>query len=345
MEPFIIDPGALVNRDELSGVVLIEEARGGGRRLFPKGHRLTDADLPVLAALDAPIQAVRLDPDEVHEDEAGVRLAVAVAGQGVTARPPIQSRVNLSAATKGLLRIDGAGIVALNRLPGIAVFTLMDRLPVLPGKILAGAKVIPVAVPSATVEEAERIAARNPVVQVKPFRPLNVGVIATEGLQDKARERFQSTLRKKIAWYGGTVLDFLDIPDEPEPVAAAITRFIDDGAGLIMTGGGNTMDPRDAALQALAAIGGEVVKVGAPAHPGSMFWLAYRGEIPIFNVASCSMYSRSTVADLVLPWIMAGERVTLDDMAALGDGGLLDRDMGYRFPPYDAEQANEPDGA
>jgi hypothetical protein len=74
-----------------------------------------------------------------------------------------------------------------------------------------------------------------------------------------------------------------------------------------------------------------------------MFWLAYRDEVPIFNLASCSMYSKATVADLVLPWIMAGERVGLDDMAALGFGGLLDRDMGFRFPPYDAETANEPD--
>ena len=40
---------------------------------------------------------------------------------------------------------------------------------------------------------------------------------------------------------------------------------------------------------------------------------------------------------------MAGERVGLDDMAALGFGGLLDRDMGFRFPPYDAEAANDPD--
>jgi hypothetical protein len=57
------------------------------------------------------------------------------------------------------------------------------------------------------------------------------------------------------------------------------------------------------------------------------------------------MYSKATVADLILPWIMAGERVTLDDMAGLGLGGLLDRDMSYRFPAYEAEAADEPDEA
>jgi molybdopterin biosynthesis enzyme len=139
------------------------------------------------------------------------------------------------------------------------------------------------------------------------------------------------------------VLGFADLPNDDVQVAAAIEGFIDQGAGLILTGGGNTIDPLDAALQALPRIGGEIVKFGAPAHPGSMFWLAYRGATPIFNLASCSMYSKATVADLVLPWIMAGERVDLDDMAALGFGGLLDRDMGYRFPPYNADKAEEVD--
>jgi hypothetical protein len=49
---------------------------------------------------------------------------------------------------------------------------------------------------------------------------------------------------------------------------------------------------------------------------------------------------RATVADIVVSWVMAGERVGLDDLAALGLGGPLDRDMAYRFPPYD-EQSNE----
>jgi hypothetical protein len=49
----------------------------------------------------------------------------------------------------------------------------------------------------------------------------------------------------------------------------------------------------------------------------------------------------ATLADLVLPSIMAGERVTSADLAALGYGGLLDRDMQFRFPPYDQESGGE----
>ena len=88
-------------------------------------------------------------------------------------------------------------------------------------------------------------------------------------------------------------------------------------------------------------IGAEIVRFGAPAHPGSMFWLAYRGTLPIFNLASCSMFSKSTIADVVLPWIMTGERVEADTLAGLGFGGLLDRGMTFRFPPYDVDGVEE----
>jgi hypothetical protein len=344
MQPFVLDPTNLDPAGDLLGAVICEEVRADGRRLH-KGHRLTADDLGALAALERPVHALRLGADDVHEDEAGRRLAAAVGGQGVAARGPVQSRVNLVATAKGLLRIDGAAVVALNRLDGVAVFTLPDRLPVVPGKIVAGCKITPVAVPTATLIEAEAVAGRGPepVVQVRAFRPHVVGVVTTEGLTDKIRERFRRTVEAKLAWYGSRVLRFEEPEGDPAAVARAIEGLVADGADLILTGGGNTIDPLDATLLALPRVGAELVKFGAPAHPGSMFWLAYRAEVPVFNLASCSMYSKATVADIILPWILAGERVTLDDLAALGFGGLLDRGMGFRFPPYETDAADEPD--
>jgi hypothetical protein len=342
MEAFVIDPARPESQEQLLDAIICEEVKANGRRLFHKGHRVEAADLDAIANLDRPIHALRLGPRDVHEDDAGIRLADAIAGEGVGRGKPVQSRVNLRSERKGLLRVDANALLALNRLPGIAIFALPDRLPVLPGKILAGAKIAPVAIDESILAEAEQIAAAAPIVQVKPFKPLKVGVVTTEGLQGDACDRFEASVNRKVEWFGGDVLGFIDLPNDPAQVAEAIERFIDDGAGLIMTGGGNTIDPLDATLLALPRIGGEMVKFGAPAHPGSMFWLAYRGETPIFNLASCSMYSKATVADLMLPWIMAGERVTLDDMAGIGFGGLLDRDMSYRFPQYESAAAEEP---
>jgi hypothetical protein len=334
MYGFVFDP-ATSSPSSAVGAVFTADVRIDGSRRFRKGSRIGSEDLDALSRVDGPVHLVALDPDDVHEDEAGVALAVAMAGGGIDVRKPVQSRVNLNAAHKGLLRVHREAVIALNRLPGVSVFTTVDGMAVLSGKNVAGAKIAPVAIPRTVLQQAEAIANQCPVVQVKPFLPHVAAVISTEGLDDSIRERFRTAVETKIAWYGSTVSGFSDLLDDPEHVAAAIRDAIAGGADLILTGGGNSLDPLDPTIRALDELGAEMVKFGAPAHPGSMFWLAYCGDVPIFNLASCSLYSRSTVADLVLPWIMAGERVGLDDIAEIGFGGLLDKDAQFRFPPYE----------
>jgi hypothetical protein len=335
-----IEPGQPAPDLSQVSIVLTEDVKIGEQRIR-KGHRLGADDAVLLAELDRPIHAVVLEPGDVHEDDAGARLAAAVAGPGLDIRGPKFSRYNLVAKTKGLLRIDQEALLRINRLPGVAIFTLEDRIPVVPGKIVTGVKVTPVAVAEETLRKAEAIAAVSPVVQVAPFQPLRVGVVSTEGPDWRVRDRFQSSVGQKIGWYGGTVLGFSDQPRDSEAIAAEIDRLADAGADLVLAAGGNTIDPLDPTLRALELVGAEIVRFGAPAHPGSMFWLAYRDELPIFNLASCSMFSKSTIADVVLPWIMTGERIEPDTLAALGFGGLLDRGMAHRFPPYDVEGVEE----
>ena len=128
-------------------------------------------DVPLLADLDRPVHAVILESGDVHEDDAGARLASAVAGPGLAIRGPSFSRYNLLANTKGLLRVDADALLRLNRLPGVAIFTLEDRIPVVPGKIVTGVKVTPVAVTEATLLEAEAIAAEGPGGSGRTFPP------------------------------------------------------------------------------------------------------------------------------------------------------------------------------
>jgi hypothetical protein len=332
MKPILVDPKTF--SPDGANVVLAQEVRFDGAR-FHKGEPVTAQMLERLQEFPAALHAIRLEPNDVHEDAAALAIAEAAAGPGVVLGKPVQSRVNLKAEHKGLLRIDRAAVDAINALPDVGLFTLLDRMVVLPGKIVAGAKITPVATRKSLIDEAVRIASQSKVVQVKPFRSLKIGVVTTEVMDEQTCSRFKQAVEAKVAWYGGELLGYRAVPNEPDAVAAALFGFLDEGADLLMTGGGNTMDPMDGALGAISLVEGQVVRIGAPAHPGSMFWLAYTGDVPIFNLASCSMYSRSTVADLVLPWIMAGERVTSTDLAGIGYGGLLDRDMQFRFPPYD----------
>jgi hypothetical protein len=330
-----------------AGWILAEEVRSSeGKRLFRKGTRIDDAVLDQWDSV-APgkLHLIEPEPDDLHEDEAGRRIALAVGGEGVTIKGPVQSRYNLVAERKGLLRVHVDLLRQVNRVDGATVFSLLDRQPVVQGKIVAGVKVTPITLPASSVEAIERLVAEaeRPPLVVLSFSPKKVFVVATEGLNEKMRERFREMVERKMRWYGSEVMDVQFVDAEPRAVASAFIDGLDQGADILMAAGGNTIDPLDPIFLALDHIDAEMVHFGAPAHPGSMFWLARTDDVPIFNLASCSMYSKATVADLILPLVMTGQRVTSDDIVELGYGGLLEREMAFRFPDYDAESSDEGD--
>jgi len=86
------------------------------------------------------------------------------------------------------------------------------------------------------------------------------------------------------------------------------------------------------------ALKGHIERIGVPAHPGSLLWLARIGGTPVIGMPSCGLFSRATVFDLVLPRLLAGLAVDSEWLASLGHGGLLTRDVAARFPPYRARQ-------
>lgn len=331
------------------GWILAHQVRDrAGKRLFRKGMVL---DAEALARWDeaerGELHLIEPAPDDLHEDEAGRRVAAVVAGDGIWAKGPFQSRYHLISDRKGLLRVDRDLLRRINLVTGVTVFTLLDRQPVLPGKVVAGVKVTPLTIPEASVAEVEAIVAGagEPPMVVLPFAPKRVAVLATEGLNEKLRERFREVVEKKMAWYGSEVTEIRFLSSDRAEIAATMREFLNSGAEVVMAAGGNTIDPLDPLLLALTDVDAKMVHFGGPSHPGSMFWMAQAGDIPVINLATCSMYSRSTVADLILPMVMTGHQVTSADIIEIGYGGLMEREMAFRFPDYDAEWSDEGDKA
>ena len=83
-----------------------------------------------------------------------------------------------------------------------------------------------------------------------------------------------------------------------------------------------SVDPDDVTPLAIRLAGAEVVSYGAQVLPGSMSLVAYLGEIPVLGLPGCVMYAKTTVFDLLLPRILAGEKITRKDLLQLGHGGL-----------------------
>lgn len=313
----------------------VERGTGSARVRLRKGRILTADDLPALASLDRTLHLLTLEPGDMHEDEAARRIAAAVAGAGIESGTPHESLITLRAATRGLLAIDTERLLAINSVPDMSVWTLYDAQIVRQGQAIAGVKATPLVTPEATVAAAERIAqGGEAVIRVLPFVPRRVGVIVREELLPAAGERFREAIATKVAWFGSEITAIIHPPNDVEGIVAGFRQLIADGAEMLLCAGVTSTDPLDLTVRALDTMGARWEKRGVPAHPGSTYWLAYLGDVPVLGMASCGMFSRATVLDLILPRFFAGEYVTARTLAALGHGGLLNKGMAFRFPDY-----------
>ncbi|HKF75286.1 MAG TPA: hypothetical protein VKF59_04030 [Candidatus Dormibacteraeota bacterium] len=314
----------------ITGRVLTHDVGHGLR----KGTTLGPEHVEVLRGLPE-VHIVELDEDDVHEDDAARRLGQAVAGPGTRVEGPVQSQVRLVAEHRGLLRVNRDAVERLNHLPAVGVFTLVDGQAVDAGEEVAGAKVTPVAVPGLVIREAGRVAATaRPVLRVDRFQPLPTLVVVTERLKPKARTLFAEAVTRKLGWYGAQLLAVREVARSGEAVREAYEEARRLGARVILFAGASSIDPLDAAYAELRAAGGELLRQGAPAHPGSMLWLGRLDDAVVLGVASCAGFGRSTSLDLVLPFVFAYGEADELDFARLGYGGLIEAGAGRRFPPY-----------
>ncbi len=333
----------------LAGAVLTRDLSVAGER-WAKGRRLTSGDVERLAEGGAgeperPITLLVLEDGDLHEDEAALRLAAAVAGSGLTQRGPAESRVDLLAAHDGVLHVRTAVLERVDRIDPLEVFTRLDGQIVQAGELVASVKVAPHVVSAELIERAERIIGRRGIVHVAAFRPRTVGVVVKQSLHAPARERFELSVRQKVEALGSTVTAILYVADAADPVTDALASVV-GGTGrvdLVLTAGGASTDPFDPFFVAIDRLGGKLVRHGIPAHPGSMLWLARVGRTDILGLPTCGAYSKATAADLLLPRLLSGERADARTVARLGHGGILTREMRFRMPPY-ARDLDAPEG-
>jgi Probable molybdopterin binding domain len=337
-------PAALV------GAVLARDIVVGGQR-WSKGRRLSAADLDAFGADPSfgvgPVTVIILDPGDLHEDDAALRLAEAVTGPGLRVRGPVQSRVDLVAEHDGVLHVRIAELERVNRLDPLEVFTRLDGSIVAEGDLVASVKVAPHVVDAAVVDAGVAIAAggRRPLFRVAPFVPMKVSVVVKESLRAADRPRFEASVRDKVESLGSRITTIDYVVDADDAVRESLARAA-RGPGrvdVILTAGGRSTDPSDPFFTAIDALGGRIVRRGVPAHPGSMLWLARIGRTAVLGLPTCGAYSKATAADLLLPRLLTGEPPTRTTVSHLGHGGVLTREMRFRFPVY-ARELDAPDG-
>ena len=332
----------LATRDRLDGraidgAVLCHDLRtADGTLRYRKGRVLRADDIASVAALEwDELHLVLMELGDVHEDEAGERLARAAAGTGVRVGAASAGHWPLIAETRGIADVATAALDRVNAVEGLCVYTLFSGHVVDAGEVVARAKITPFVMGGSVVGEAESLAyGAGGLVSVRPFARTRVAAVVQEALAVQGLERFERALCEKVRWFGSELLPLRVAEPDAEAIADAIEQQISLDARLVVVAGSKAMDELDPTFRALDRLGARRERHGVPAHPGSLFWLARLGDAAIVGMPTCGLFSQATVFDLVLPRILAGDRVDARALAELGHGGLLTRDVAFRFPPY-----------
>ncbi len=154
------------------------------------------------------------------------------------------------------------------------------------------------------------------LVTVAGFRPTTVGVVARERLEPAARP-----LRGGAAAEGRLVrrpaaCTFATPAPSARAVADELQALRDEGAELLVVAGASRARPARSRVRRARAAGRRMERHGAPAHPGSLLWLARWDGLPVLGMPTCGMFSQATTFDLVLPRILAGEAMGNRELAA-----------------------------
>lgn len=324
-------------RADLTGRVLCHELRSDdGRIAIAKGRVLDGEDIERALALPwSELHLLALDSDDIHEDEAGQRIARAVAGSGIAVGTPAGGHWPLTSTERGLLAVDASALERVNELDGPCVYSKYDGQVVDVGEAVGRAKIVPFAIPADVLSRAEAmLRPAGGALHVRAFRPHRVGAVVHESMGERAVARFRDAVAEKIGWFGSSICAVESMTASADAVAAALQQARAAGAEIVLVAGTKAMDMLDPTFAALDALGARMERHGVPAHPGSLLWLARWDAIPVVGMPTCGLFAQATVFDLVIARLLTGERLGRRELAGLGHGGLLGRDMAFRLPAY-----------
>jgi len=302
---------------------------------FKKGHIIKEEDIQILLSIGKDNLFVwEKKEGYLHENDAAERLRILTAGEGLTFSEVKEGKINFIAACDGLLVINTDLLYQLNSLGEIILVTLHNNYPVKKGQKVAGTRVIPLVIDEDKIKKAEALMGDSKIVSIVPFVPMKVGIITTgnEVYHGRIKDAFGPVIRRKVEEYNCEVLGQVILDDNENKIVQAVDEMIDKGADMVICTGGMSVDPDDVTPAAIIKTGAELITYGAPVLPGAMFLLAYNGDIPILGLPGCVMYSRTTIFDLVLPRLLAKERLSFADFAAYGHGGLCNECEECKYP-------------
>lgn len=293
-------------------------------RIFKKGHVVREEDIEVLLSVGKDILYVWDEVEGfVHENDAAETLKNIIIGDNLGISEIKEGKINLIANETGTLRIDEEALFNINMIDEIIVATKPNFKFVKKGDIVASTRVIPLLIDGKKLDNAEQYSGK--LINVKPLKRKTVAMVTTgnEVFYGRIKDKFREVMEPKLEFFGCDFVGQTIVPDDEEKVTNAIKRYLDEGVELIICTGGMSVDPSDITPSAIMATGSEIVTYGMPVLSGSMTLIAYNNETPIIGLPAGILFSEKNTVDVILHRLLCNDKITREEVASYGVGGLL----------------------
>ena len=302
---------------------------------FKRGHVIREEDVEELLNIGKKTVFIwEENAGELHEEDCARRLSAMAPVEGAHYTAPSEGKVLLMADKRGMLRVNTELLQKINAIGDITISTLPDHYPVEVGARLASMRIVPLVTKEAQIIEAEKLCENEKLLDLRPYQHKKIGVIITgsEVYSGRIKDKFEPVVRRKMEHYPSEILGVTICDDDLDMIVNAAKTYLDQGADFLIFTGGMSVDPDDLTPTAIRKLGADIVSHGVPSQPGNMTLVAYLGDVAVLGVPGAAISLPTTIFDVLLPQIFAGDKLTKKDLVNLGDGGLCQMCKACHFP-------------
>ena len=302
---------------------------------FKRGHIIREEDIDHMLRIGKQhIFVWEENAGEIHEDDCARRMAAMAPVEGAHYTEPAEGKVLLFADVRGMFRVNTKLLKKIDSIGDITICTLPDHYPVEVGARLASMRIVPLVTKEEQIIEAEQLCAKEPLLRLLPYQHKKIGVIITgsEVYHGRIKDKFEPVVRAKMKHYPSEIVGITICDDDLDMIVDAAKAHLDNGADFLIFTGGMSVDPDDLTPTAVRQLDADIVTHGVPSQPGNMTLVAYLGKVPILGVPGAAIKLPTTIFDVLLPQVFAGEKITKEELIGLADSGLCQMCKSCHWP-------------
>lgn len=302
---------------------------------FKRGHIIREEDIDHMLRIGKQhIFVWEENAGEIHEDDCARRMAAMAPVAGAHYTEPAEGKVLLFADQRGMFRVNTQLLKKIDSIGDITICTLPDHYPVEVGARLASMRIVPLVTKEEQIIEAERLCAKEPLLRLLPYQHKKIGVIITgsEVYHGRIKDKFEPVVRAKMKQYPSEIVGITICDDDLDMIVNAAKQHLENSADFLIFTGGMSVDPDDLTPTAVRQLGADIITHGVPSQPGNMTLVAYLGDVPILGVPGAAIKLPTTIFDVLLPQVFAGEKITREELVGLADGGLCQMCKACHWP-------------